>query len=232
MNTDRGGRYSVLSIYLPILAIIVLISIRGGREVRGASDDSNPHDAAALLVTEDFLNERGCTTEKVIISGYEHPRIIVDTRQGKTNSTRVKQSHSGTHLTAIIVDNVRHKVASYGVDGKYDDGFKDGWISIMPGWHVIEVEMSCLDDLVRDPIWLAGCDDPMADGTVIETKTNVVPQGVYLLSLRVDQHTIKTKGSRWEARSYCVIDRLADSYDHSLGVVTDPTDSKFSFRIK
>ncbi len=238
MNTDRGGRYSVLSIYLPILTIIVLISIRGGREVQGASDDSNLLEAAALLVTEDFLSEmRDLKTETIETGSRVDKRIKGDTSQGKPNSTRVKLPDSGTHLTAIIVDNVRYKVATEKMDGV----FKDGWMEIKPGRHDIAVEWETDYDYVERGKRRLISGDETGDKKkwVGEHESTYFWSGkVYELSIYsyFSGTSIPDRGSTAISGSVNFIYLLSIKplycYNHNLGVVMDLTDSKFAFKIK
>lgn len=130
MINNRGGRKRELSIY-SILTIIVLISISGGRETRGETKVINPYDDAALLVTEDFLNEGDRWIEERYIGGQDntHTSHITD---GVT--TKYTHTIQGTKIKVIIVDGQKGPnifSADQGLRYTKFEGrrYKDGWRS-------------------------------------------------------------------------------------------------------
>ena len=237
MFNNCGGRMRELSIY-SILTIIVLISISGGSETRGETKVINSQDDAALLVTEDFLHERARWYETIYKNGIGKKRITKE--YGNDPVYLDPNEFSDTrelNVMEIRVDGKEyHRVFSEGRDLSEKGLFEHGWMEISPGFHDFCLSIYWSDYLPYDA---KSGEKSCKQGTHHETipsgliGLNIRPHGVYVITSRI-KHKTKNQNCDFESpdRIHIEIAETINEYNQNQGVVSDPTDSKFSFRIK
>lgn len=105
-------------------------------------------------------------------------------------------------------------------------------MEIKPGHHEIEVV------LYREDIELRGetrYQDVESDRETVQVSIGIIkiePHGVYVLSGYItSMKNYKFDGYEYYP-PYASIIKVANKYNQGTGVVSDPTDSKFSIRIK